>query len=65
LLAFDMQYYIHMKNYRLNMMELLDHKCEQDDCQECCEHDEHEHGVCINCGKDIHDSLVSVVDFED
>ena len=27
-------------------------------CPECCEHDEHDHGICLNCGADRTDWLV-------
>lgn len=26
--------------------------------EELCPHDEHDHGICLDCGEDIHDSLV-------
>lgn len=32
--------------------------CESWLCQECCEHDEHEHGYCIECGANIMDDIV-------
>jgi len=25
--------------------------CDNESCQECCEHDEHDHFVCLDCGK--------------
>jgi hypothetical protein len=31
--------------------------------QEECSHDEHDHGICLNCGKDIFDDLVGRADF--
>jgi Fe2+ or Zn2+ uptake regulation protein len=27
-------------------------------CAECCPHDEHDHGYCLDCHKDILDDLV-------
>lgn len=27
-------------------------------CPDCCPHDEHDHGICLDCGKDIMDDLV-------
>ena len=30
---------------------------ENDSCQECCPHDETDHGECLDCGKDISDDL--------
>jgi hypothetical protein len=24
--------------------------CEVSDCQECCSHDERDHGICLDCG---------------
>lgn len=38
---------------------------ECDDCQECCPHDEHDHGICLDCGKDNLDSLIEDIDFYD
>lgn len=23
--------------------------CDQDKCQECCQHDDRDHGICLNC----------------
>lgn len=28
-------------------------------CQECCEHNEHDHGICIDCGKDNYENMAS------
>ena len=30
-----------------------------DENQEPCPHDEHDHGICLDCGKDITDDLVA------
>lgn len=38
-------------------------KDESDDCQECCPHDDHDHGICIDCGKDNYDSLIGDSDY--
>jgi Fe2+ or Zn2+ uptake regulation protein len=38
---------------------------EDDTCQECCPHDEHDHGICLDCGKDNYENLVEAVDFND
>ena len=27
-------------------------------CQDCCPHDEHDHGICLECAKDIMDDLI-------
>lgn len=26
--------------------------CDQQTCQACCEHDETDHGICLDCGSD-------------
>lgn len=31
--------------------------CYESDCQECCGHDEHDHGICLDCGKDTNEDL--------
>jgi hypothetical protein len=28
-----------------------------------CPHDEHDHGICLDCGRDIHDDLVAAAEF--
>jgi hypothetical protein len=33
-----------------------------DKCQDCCSHDEHDHGVCLDCEKDCTDELVGVAE---
>ena len=30
-----------------------------DTCPDCCSHDEHDHGYCLDCGKDIMDNLIN------
>lgn len=37
--------------------------CENEKCQECCEHNEHDHGVCMDCEKDITDDLVCAAEY--
>lgn len=37
------------------------HKRQQE--QEECDHDEHDHGICLSCGKDIFDDLVAAAEF--
>ena len=27
-------------------------------CPDCCPHDEHDHGYCLDCGKNIMDNLI-------
>lgn len=27
--------------------------CEEVDCQDCCQHDEHDHFICNDCGKEL------------
>ena len=34
---------------------------EEDD--ETCPHDEHDHGICLECGRDIMDDLVAAAEF--
>lgn len=29
-------------------------------CQDCCPHDEHDHGICLDCAKDLIDELSGV-----
>jgi len=29
--------------------------CEVEDCEECCTHDEHDHFICLDCGKQLED----------
>lgn len=38
----------------------LNHLCGQTDdfCQDCCTHDELDHGICMDCEKDMTDYLV-------
>ncbi len=31
--------------------------------EEECPHDEHDHGICLDCGKDVVDDLVAVAEF--
>lgn len=31
---------------------------EQRELEEECPHDEHDHGICLNCGKDVLDTLI-------
>ena len=26
--------------------------CDPAECTECCQHDEHDHGICLDCGLD-------------
>jgi hypothetical protein len=33
--------------------------CEKEDCQQCCPHDETDHGVCMMCEKDLTDVLAN------
>ncbi len=32
--------------------------CDDPTCTECCEHDEHDHGFCLDCGADVTDRLI-------
>ncbi len=31
--------------------------------QEECPHDEHDHGICLECGKDIFDDVIAAAEF--
>ena len=33
-------------------------------CQECCSHDEHDHGICLDCGLDRSDDLAAQAEFQ-
>lgn len=44
----------HKENYRVPVF-VENKKIETDDCP----HDEHDHGVCLDCGKDITESLIA------
>lgn len=39
--------------------------CESFVCTECCPHDEHDHGICLDCGADRYNSFIEKVDFND
>lgn len=30
-----------------------------------CEHEEHDHGICLDCGEDITQLLISKIDFNE
>ncbi len=32
--------------------------CDDPTCTECCEHDEHDHGYCLDCGADVMDRII-------
>lgn len=36
--------------------------CGVEACQKCCNHDELDHGICIDCGKDEYDSCVAAAE---
>lgn len=36
--------------------------CDNDRCQICCEHNEHDHGICLDCDADITDNLVGAAE---
>lgn len=42
--------------------EIMGHKGLPSEEEEC-PHDEHDHGICLECGKDIFDDLVGEADF--
>jgi hypothetical protein len=39
--------------------------CEESGCQECCEHDEFDHGICLDCGyeKDPGEDIDRAMDY--
>ena len=42
------------------MQDIQEHEpCDDAECQECCCHDEYEHGTCIDCGLDLHDQKLA------
>lgn len=51
--------------------ERCDDKCEiridgkWETCPDCCPHDEHDHGYCLECGKNIFDDLVGAAEFRE
>ena len=34
-----------------------------DICPDCCPHDEHDHGICLDCSKDIWNDIVASAEF--
>lgn len=44
---------------KISCVECLD---EQGDCQKCCPHDEHDHGICLDCGLDRADDLSGIAE---
>lgn len=36
-----------------------DTPCEQQDCQQCCPHDEFDHDICLDCGYE-HDPGIAI-----
>lgn len=34
-------------------------RTEYQSCQECCPHDEHDHGICLDCGLDNYEHLAA------
>lgn len=43
----------------VSCMQCFDH---DDKCQECCPHDEYDHGMCLVCDKDCTDDLVGAAE---
>lgn len=37
--------------------------CGNDECQKCCPHDEHDHGICLYCGMDVTQDLVARAEY--
>lgn len=37
--------------------------CDDPECQECCPHDEHDHGICLDCEKDLTDDLAGAAEY--
>lgn len=47
-----------------SMKPVAECPCNEDpECQECCPHDEHDHGICLSCGKDRTDDLVCAAEY--
>lgn len=42
------------------MIENTKHEEEE---EEECPHDEHDHGICLECGEDIHDQLIAQAEY--
>jgi hypothetical protein len=38
--------------------------CDKMDCQDCCPHDETDHGECIDCGADRMDYLIMKAEYQ-
>jgi len=36
-------------------------ECGQEEC-ECCAHEEHEHGICSDCGEEVSNRLVGMAE---
>lgn len=41
------------------MTEHIGGTCDDEDCQECCEHNDHDDHCCLICGKDMMEEFVS------
>jgi len=37
--------------------------CDNDDCQECCEHDDADDYCCLICGKDMQETFMSRAEY--
>lgn len=33
-----------------------------DPCTECCPHNEHDHGICLDCSKDLNDTHMGLAE---
>lgn len=31
----------------------------EESCQQCCEHAEHDHGICLDCGQDNYEDIAA------
>lgn len=41
------------------MTECSNPECDETTCQECCPHDEHDHGICLDCGLDQSEDMAA------
>lgn len=48
---------VYVKNYTDRLTN--QYRMREVACEECCEHAEHDHGICLDCGKDNYESLAA------
>jgi hypothetical protein len=47
-----------------NLLGCPNPECDEETCQECCPHDDHDHGICLDCGLDRTDDLSADAEYE-